>query len=118
MSKLFDERERAAELLFVRAEEARFMMHCQGVRSLAAYVAERLGVDGQSAGAYAQELLSAAVQGTNDDALIERVRNDLAANDIPVDPADLRRELNRSSAQAVYAMGPAGGRDTRSARHP
>ena len=107
MSKLFEERERAAEMLFVRAEEARFMMHCQGVRSLAAYAAQKLGIDGQGAGAYAHELLSALVHGTKEDDLIGRVQADLAAGGAIVDLASLRRELNRSTAQGIYAVGPA-----------
>ncbi|GJD97316.1 ATPase inhibitor subunit zeta [Methylobacterium iners] len=107
MSKLFEERERAAEMLFVRAEEARFMMHCQGVRSLAAYAARKLRIDEQGATAYAHELLSAAVQGTKDEDLIERVRADLAAGGVIVEPGSLRRELNRSTAQGVYVVGPA-----------
>jgi hypothetical protein len=105
MSKMFEERERAAEMLFVRAEEARFMIHCQGVRSLAAYAAEKLGIDEHGANAYAQELLSAAVQGTKDRDLIERVRTDLAAGGVIVDPGRLRRELNRPAAQGAYAIG-------------
>ena len=107
MSKLFEERERAAEMLFVRAEEARFMMHCQGVRSLAAYAAQKLGIDGQGAGAYAQELLGASVQGLRGDALVERVQADLASNGIIVELAELRRELTRSTAQGIYDVGPA-----------
>ena len=107
MAKLFDERERAAEMLFVRGEEARFMMHCQGVRSLASYAAKKLGIDDQGAGAYAHELLSAVVHGTKDEDLIGRVRADLAAGGVIVDAAILRRELNRSTAQGIYAVGPA-----------
>lgn len=107
MSKLFEERERAAEMLFVRSEEARFLMHCQGVRSLAAYAANELGIDGQGAAAYAHELLSALVHGTKEGDLIERVRADLAAGGVIVDLASLRRELNRSTAQGIYAVGPA-----------
>lgn len=109
MPRLFEERERAAEMLFIRTEEARFIMHCQGVRSLAACAAKELGIDGQSAAAYARELLGASVQGTTDDDLVERVRADLEAGGVRVDPAMLRRELNRSTPQAVYedAMTPA-----------
>ena len=61
MSRFFEERERAAEMLFVHAEEARFRAHCQGVRSLAAYAAAVLGVDPHSAAAYADELLASAI---------------------------------------------------------
>ncbi len=103
MSKIFEERERAAELLFVRAEEAQFMSYCQGVRSLAVYAMNKIGVDGHSAEAYAQELLSGFVQGLRKDALVARVRADLQANGVEVDIVDLQRELDRHAAQSVYA---------------
>lgn len=103
MARIFEERERAAELLFVRAEEAQFISYCQAVRSLAVYAIDKIGVDGHSAEAYAQELLSGFVQGLRKDALVERVRADLEANGVIVDAADLHRELNRYVAQSVYA---------------
>ena len=107
MAKFFEERERAAELLFVRAEEARFIARCRGIRALAAYTAGKLGVDDHSAEAYAQELLGASVNGMSDQALLERVRADLEANRVIVNVTELRAELTRSTAQAVYDVGPA-----------
>lgn len=103
MAKLFEERERAAEMLFIRAEEARFIVHCQGVRSLAACATNALGIDGHSAAAYARELLGASVQGMTDDDLVERVRADLEAGGIALDSAILRRELNRFAPQTIHA---------------
>ncbi|WFT80867.1 MULTISPECIES: DUF1476 domain-containing protein [unclassified Methylobacterium] len=103
MTRLFEEREKAAELLFVRAEEARFLSYCQAVRSLAVYVMEKIGLDRYSAGPYAHELLSCLVYGLDKSALIERVAADLEANGVAVDRDDLRRELERSATQAIYA---------------
>src|SRR4051812_29178654 len=110
MTKLFEERERTAELLFVRSEEAQFMAYCQGVRSLAVYAMGQIGVDRHSAEAYAQELLSDLVHGMKREALVERVRADLNANGVTVSPAELRRELDRCAAQSIYATNPAASR--------
>lgn len=105
MSRLFEEREKAAELLFVRAEEARFLSYCRAVRSLAVYVMEKIGLDRHSAGPYAQELLGCLVHGLDKTALIERVAADLEANGIAVNHDELRRELEQSASQTIYAAG-------------
>lgn len=105
MTRLFEERERAAELIFARAEETRFVLRCHGIRSLAAFAASKLGLDGLSADAYAQELLSFAVNGMKDADLIDRVRADLAANGVIVHASDLRTELLRGNAQPIHAFG-------------
>ncbi|WP_336489508.1 DUF1476 domain-containing protein [Methylobacterium nigriterrae] len=101
MGRLFEERERAAELLFARDEEARFIARCRRMRGLAGYVAEKLGVDAQTAEAYAVDLIACVVQGMKDEALIERVQADLAANGVVESAADLRVELARVTAKAA-----------------
>ena len=100
MARLFEERERAAELLFARAEEMRFLAHCHGVRCLAAFATTKLGFDAAAADAYADILITALLQGMGDEPLVERVRADLAANGQIVSVAELRAELTRSTAQA------------------
>lgn len=106
MARLFEERERAAELLFARSEEMRFLAHCHGIRSLAAYATTKLGFDAAAAEAYADVLITALLQGIRDEPLIERVRADLAANGQIVGVAELRAELARSSAQALHGLPP------------
>lgn len=104
MARLFEERERAAELLFARAEEVRFLAHCHGIQSLAAFATNKLGFDAAAANAYADVLVTALLQGMKDEPLIERVRADLAANGQIVSVAELRAELARSSAQASHGL--------------
>jgi hypothetical protein len=90
-------------MLFVRGEEARFRVHAQGVQSLATYAAQALGVDHQSAVAYADELMNAVVHGLKDDALIERVRADLEANGVAADTAVLVQQLRQPPALRRYS---------------
>lgn len=102
MPKFFEERQRAAEMLFVRSEQSRFITHSHRVQSLASYAAEMLGVDRRSAISYADELMSAVIQGMDDCALVERVRADLAANGVVVESAILARQLS----DRAYPAGP------------
>lgn len=106
MSRFFEERERAAEMLFVRAEETRFLAQCQGVRSLAAYAADVLGVDPRSAAAYADELLASVVQCVPQQDLVERVRGDLEANGVTADAATLTHHLRKPSGYGAHPPAP------------
>ncbi|MFE1598899.1 DUF1476 domain-containing protein [Methylobacterium sp. ID0610] len=106
MLKVFEERERAAEFLFVRAEEMRFAAHCYAVRSLASYAMSKLGVDGQTSEAYARVLIADMIGNMgDDDALLERVQADLSANGVHVSLAELRVEMMRSTARTAGATG-------------
>lgn len=98
MLKAFEDRERAAEYLFARTEEARFAAHCASVRALAIFAMARLGVDGQTAEAYARVLIAAMIEGQQDADLIERVRADLAANGIAVAHGELQAVMLRAGA--------------------
>ncbi|MDN3626002.1 DUF1476 domain-containing protein [Methylobacterium isbiliense] len=113
MIKAFEERERAAELLFARYEEARFAAHCYAVRALAAYAVRQLGVNDQTSEAYARVLIAAMIGGVDDEALLARVQADLAANGVDVSLTDLRDEMRRSTAQAAGTAGLVAARMTR-----
>ncbi|KAB1072758.1 DUF1476 domain-containing protein [Methylobacterium planeticum] len=115
MGRLFEERERAAELMFARDEEARFIARCRRMRGLASFVADKLGVDGQTAEAYAVELIGALVQGMKDDALLLRVQADLAANGVSESLPTLRAALDRATAQALLDGGAIASREVRPA---
>ncbi|AWN38271.1 ATPase inhibitor subunit zeta [Methylobacterium radiodurans] len=98
MLKAFEDRERAAETLFARTEEARFAAHCGGIRVLAAFAMAKLGVDGRTAEAYARVLIAAMIEGQRDADLVERVRADLRANGIEVAPEELQSVMLRAAA--------------------
>lgn len=98
MLKAFEDRERAAEYLFARTEEARFAAHCGGIRALAIFAMAKLGVDGRTAEAYARVLIAAMIEGQHDEDLIERVQADLRANGIDVPAGELRGVMLRATA--------------------
>ncbi|CAO4153313.1 DUF1585 domain-containing protein [Methylorubrum thiocyanatum] len=80
MLRSFEERERAEELLFVVGEERRFLNRRAGAQALADFAIRKLGCDGQTSRAYADVLIDAMIHGASNEALLERVSADLAAN--------------------------------------
>ena len=80
MLRSFEERERAEELLFVIGEERRFLNRRAGAKALADFAIRKLGCDGRTGCAYADVLIDAMIHGASNEALLERVRADLAAN--------------------------------------
>lgn len=104
MTRLFEERERAAELIFAHAEEVRFLSHRRGITSLAQWASERMGADAAATEAYAQALVAAMVEGATDEALIEQVRGDLEARGIAEPTERLRALLAQFVASAILKM--------------
>ncbi|GJE11075.1 ATPase inhibitor subunit zeta [Methylobacterium longum] len=99
MLRSFEERERAAELIYIHGEEMRFTNHIAGIRAVADLAIRMLGLDGMTSEAYAQALIAARIEGLKPTALLERVQADLAANGVEVPLADLEAEMVQTSAQ-------------------
>lgn len=95
---LFDERERAEELFFVRNQELAFIAHCRAVRRFGTNASERLGLDGATARDYSDALVDSLAHGATDETVIGRVHADLAENGIGSEIGELRAELNRLRA--------------------
>ena len=106
MARLFDDRERAAEWAFAHEEEARFIMHCSALKSLGEESAARMNLDEAASEAYAKGLVTTAIDGAKDDAVIERVRVDLEAHGISETAAGLNQRLAQHLAAAVLRSRP------------
>ena len=101
---LFDERERAEELYFVRNQELAFIAHCRAVRRFGTLATERLGLDGATARDYSDALVDSLAHGATDENVIGRVHADLTENGIATEIADLRAELIRLRALVTSEM--------------
>ncbi|WP_076729796.1 ATPase inhibitor subunit zeta [Methylobacterium radiotolerans] len=99
MTTTFDERERAAELRFVREEEARFHARNRRNRLLANWVCEQMRLSGQASETYVSTFTESAIV-TDDDALIERLMADLRSAGIETAGPRLRTEMERCAALA------------------
>jgi hypothetical protein len=74
----FDKREQGFEAKFVHDEELRFKATARRNKLLGNWVAGQLGLTGDAAVAYANELVTVDLENRNDDDTLHRVLKDLA----------------------------------------
>jgi hypothetical protein len=74
----FDKREQGFEAKFVHDEELRFKATARRNKMLGNWVAGQLGLTGEAAVAYANELVTADLENQNHDDTLRRVSKDLA----------------------------------------
>jgi hypothetical protein len=98
---LFDERERAFENLFAHEEGLRFRALARRNHLFARWAAEQIGLRGSECQAYVRSFVDGAVRAESEEALIGRVRRDLAACDDQVSDECIRSALMWATAEAV-----------------
>jgi hypothetical protein len=98
---LFDERERAFENLFAHEEGLRFRALARRNQLFGRWAAEQLGLRGSECQAYVRSFVDGAVRSESDEALIERVRRDLAACDDQVSDERIRGALVWATTEAT-----------------
>ncbi|MGX7707834.1 ATPase inhibitor subunit zeta [Methylobacterium sp. Gmos1] len=109
MTTMFEERERAAEALFALDEELRFLALARRNKMLGAWMCERLNLAGREAEAYKSRLVetsgtSPAPGRTADEALVERLRADLAAKGAAAEADALPGLIARYGAEAARTV--------------
>ncbi|MGA8900762.1 DUF1476 domain-containing protein [Bradyrhizobium sp.] len=95
----FDKREEGFEKKFALDEELKFKAEARRNRLLGAWVAERLGITGDAAVAYAREAVAGAFAEGGDKAVIARIAGDLSAKGITEE--EIRRQMTELLAQAI-----------------
>jgi hypothetical protein len=101
----FDERERNYEKKFERDQELAFKAKARRNKLLALWVAEKLGLSGADAEAYARGIVEGEVRHHNDDELLARLARDAQAKGASLDAARLRAELARFHTEARKQLG-------------
>ena len=89
----FDEREDAFEKKFVHDEQLRFKAEARRNRLLGLWVAEKLGMAGSDADAYAKEVVVADFEGTGGDGVIRKVMADLVAKAVAIEESEIRAKM-------------------------
>jgi hypothetical protein len=95
----FDKREEGFERKFALDEELKFKAEARRNRLLGLWVAEKLGLSGDAALAYAKETVASAFAEGGDKAVVARVAADLSANGVTEDA--IRRQMTELMAQAI-----------------
>ena len=97
----FDKREEGFERQFAHDEEIRFKARARRNRMLGMWAAEKLGLSGAAADAYAKEIVIADFEGPGDDDVFARLRRDFDAKGVAQSDHQIRRTMEELMAKAV-----------------
>jgi hypothetical protein len=100
----FDARERAFEQMFVHDEEARFRALARRNKLLGQWAAEQLGLSGEKASIYVDEIRTGVVAAVVDERLVERIRADFERNGVSWSEDQIREKMAELMAQAMIQV--------------
>ena len=97
----FDKREEGFENKFVHDEELKFKAEARRNKLLGLWVAEKLGMSGDEANAYARQVVAAEVVGGGEASVVRKVMGDLTAKGVAISEAQVRAKMDELMAQAI-----------------
>jgi len=97
----FDKREEGFEKKFAHDEELRFKANARRNKMLGLWAAEKLGITGDAANAYAKDVVMADFEEAGDDDVFKKVRKDLDDKKISVSDQDIRRAMTDLMEKAI-----------------
>jgi hypothetical protein len=97
----FDKREEGFERKFALDEEQKFKAEARRNKLLGLWAAEKLGMTGDAASAYAKEVVVADFEEAGDQDVQNKVMKDFAAKGVTVTAPELRAKMDELMAQAA-----------------
>ena len=97
----FDKREEAFEKQFARDEELKFKASARRNRLLGLWAADKLGLAGAQAEAYAKEVIMTDFEETGDHDAFRKIRRDFDAKGIMQSDHQIRRTMDELMAKAI-----------------
>ena len=97
----FDKREEGFEKKFALDSEQKFKAEARRNKLLGLWAAEKLGITGDAAAAYAQEVVAADFEEAGDPDVQNKVMKDLAAKGVAVTAAEVRVKMDELIALAA-----------------
>jgi hypothetical protein len=97
----FDKREEGFEKKFAHDEELRFKATARRNKLLGLWVAQKLGMSGDDAAAYAKEVVQADFEEAGEDDVFRKVRKDLDAKGVSATDQEIKKQMFDLMAQAV-----------------
>lgn len=104
----FDKREEGFEKKFALDEELMFKAAARRNKLLGLWAAEKLGLSGADAEAYAKSVVMADFQEAGDDDVFRKIKADLEAKSVGVPDDQIRRNMDELMATAVQQIKAAG----------
>jgi hypothetical protein len=100
----FDKREEGFEKKFALDEEQKFKAEARRNKLLGLWVAEKQGMSGDEANAYAREVVAAEFGEGRDADVVRKVMGDLTAKGIAVTEEQIREKMDELLAQAIVQV--------------
>jgi hypothetical protein len=97
----FDKREEGFEKKFALDEEQKFKAEARRNKLLGQWVAEKLGISGDAATAYAKEVVAADFEEAGDGDVLRKVMGDIAAKGVAITEQQIRVKMDELMALAV-----------------
>jgi len=100
----FDKREEGFERKYALDEEQKFKAEARRNKLLGLWVAEKLGITGDEANAYAKEVVAADFEEAGDGDVMRKVVKDLGAKNVAITEQQIRVKMDELMAQAVMQV--------------
>ena len=97
----FDKREEGFEKKFAHDEELQFKANARRNKLLGLWAAEKLGLSGAQADAYAKEVVMADFEEAGDQDVFKKIRADFDAKKVAVPDLEIRSTMDALMAQAI-----------------
>jgi hypothetical protein len=107
----FDEREKGFEAKYRHDQETEFKITARRNKLLGLWAAEKMGIEGTSADAYAREVVTADFEEVGDADVVRKVLGDFKTKGLAVDEPMLRKEMERLTGVAREQITAAAGPD-------
>jgi hypothetical protein len=100
----FDKRQEGFEKQFARDEELRFKANARRNKMLGHWAAEKFGLSGTDADAYAREVVASDFEEPGDDDVFRKVRKDFADRGVAQSDHQIRRTMDELMEKAIDAV--------------
>jgi len=97
----FDKREEGFEKKFAHDEELRFKATARRNRLLGLWAADKLGLKGAEADAYAKEVVVSDLEKAGDHDVFKKIRKDFDAKGVSQSDHQIRRTMDELMARAI-----------------
>ena len=96
----FDDREKGFERKFAHDAEMQFKAEARRNKLLGLWAADRMGITGDDAEAYAKEVIAADFEEVGHEDVYRKVAGDFEKKGMPVDETEIRRQMDTLLAEA------------------
>ena len=100
----FDKREEGFEKKFALDADQKFKAEARRNRLLGLWAAEKLGISGDAATAYAKEVVASDFEESGDSDVLRKVLGDLTAKGVAITEPELRVKMDELMATAVMQV--------------